>query len=544
MKESLYPASPRKAFPAAPRTLFVALLFGLLITLFDLRSLGREFVWDDQFFIAENQFLQSFTTLPKLFTTSITEGAGGRPTNFYRPLQAVTHLFDVQLFGLDPWWHHISNILLHALMGALLFLLVNRILAKAERRYASLAALGAVALWIFHPLQAAAVGYLSGRGDILVGVFAASAALAWPRRRWLAAAFCALAMLSKESGILTPAFVVLVDLAERRPPLKSLLRPWIYLPLAIPALTYLALRLTVLNLSNTLNFYNQANVLTENYSYRVFTFFTVFAKSLQLIFWPVDIHHERSWLVYPSFGEPLVLAGATALALILLLAWRAWPRARLVSVGLAWFLVGGLPTSNLIALINALIYDHWFLLPAIGFMFAAAYILHRALNRFRPALVGAAWLLLLVPLLVISWHQLAVWTTARSLYEQILQYEPRSSKIMNNLGMIYAEAKEPERAEDLYRRSLELNETPEGRNNLGNLLLLMGKYPEAERELRRALEIDPGLFQAATNLGRLRLAQGDCAGAEREFRSALRLYADPAAQAGLSLAQRCQAEAR
>ncbi|RYZ99414.1 MAG: hypothetical protein EOP11_19485, partial [Proteobacteria bacterium] len=112
-----------------PRLLLLLLLVCATV-LVDAHSFGREFIWDDQFFIAENQFLRSFSSLPKLFVTSITEGAGGQPTNFYRPLQAVSHLLDVQIFGLNAGWHHVTNILLHALMAALFFLLLCRVLKE------------------------------------------------------------------------------------------------------------------------------------------------------------------------------------------------------------------------------------------------------------------------------------------------------------------------------------------------------------------------------------------------------------------------------
>ncbi|RZA05705.1 MAG: tetratricopeptide repeat protein [Proteobacteria bacterium] len=512
--------------------------------LLDAHSIGQEFIWDDQFFIAENQFLRSVASLPKLFITSITEGAGGQPTNFYRPLQAVSHLLDVQLFGLNPVWHHATNIALHALMGALFFLLLCRLLKEKENKWIPYAAFGAVALWMLHPLQNFAAGYLSGRGDTLVGIFTAAAALTWPKRRWLAGVYCALAVLSKESGILAPLFVVLVDFAERRLPLKSIMSPWKYLPIAVPAAFYVALRLTALNFSNTLNFYNQANVLTENYSFRVFTFLTVFAKGLALIFWPVDLHHERSWFVYGSFDSPLVITGAALLLGLVGIAIYAWPRARLLSVGIIWFLLAQAPTSNLIALINALIYDHWFLLPSLGFMLAAGWLLNRALQRFAFSAVLGAWALCLLPLVVLSWGQLGAWQTARAQYEHILSYEPRSSKIMNNLGMIYAQEGEPERAQEIYRRSLELSETPEGRNNLGNLYLIAGKFQEAERELTRALELAPSLYQASTNLGRLKLRQNNCGEAEAHFRAALRRFPDPAAAQGLELTRECFAAIR
>jgi tetratricopeptide (TPR) repeat protein len=64
-----------------------------------------------------------------------------------------------------------------------------------------------------------------------------------------------------------------------------------------------------------------------------------------------------------------------------------------------------------------------------------------------------------------------------------------------------------------YTRSLETAkndglDSAELRNNLGNLLIQLNYVKEAEYDFQRALEIDPGLWQAHENLGRLFLIQG------------------------------------
>ena len=505
--------------------------------LFDIHSFGHEFIWDDEFFIQNNRYLSSWEFLPKIFTSSITEGASGRPSNFFRPIQAFTHFIDVQLFGLNPWWHHVTNGFLHALSAALLFFLMRNLLGK-NSSYSAPAAFGAVSLWIFHPLQSEVVGYLSGRGDILVCLFSAAAGLAWPRNRAMAAFFCGCAMFSKENGVLAPLLVFLCDFVER--PRDYPLRRWLrYWPLVIPAILYGVIRSSLLSTASALNFYESSNVLTEHYSYRVFTYLSTIGKSMELLFWPHDLHHERSWSVFTGFDSPYVWIGtASILVLVALAAWAGKKRPLIVA-GVAWFFLAGLPTSNLIALINALLYDHWFTVPALGFAFLAAAGIRWLLQRHSSYWAGGLWALAIIPLLLVTWKQHATWASATAQYEHILSYEPRSWKILNNLGMIYANQGDQARAAEMYERSLGVNETPEGRNNLGNLYLGQGKYFEAERELKRAMEIDPRLYQAPSNLGKLSLMKRDCAGAKKWFEAALAIYPDPAAQQGLAIAKSC-----
>ena len=531
--------------PRLSRALQAALVAGVF--LLGLASIGPRFLWDDQFFIQENRFLSSWTFLPELLTRSITEGAEPRPTNFYRPLQGLTHFFDVQAFGLNASLHHLTSIVLQALGAALFFLLFYSLTPaipgpEGERRRAW-AAFFALSLWYFHPLQSQAVGYLSGRGELLVALFTAAAALLWPRRRALALLACFAAVLGKENGVMAPAFVALTDLARLNMrgdtfrPRRAVLR---YLPLALPVLAYVLVRLSFFHLGDTLNFYRQANPLTEHYSYRVFTYCTTLAKGLQLVLFPVDLHHERSWLIYPDASTPLVQAGIATLLIFAALIAGSWRRAPLVCVGLAWFLLAGLPTSNLVALINALIYDHWFLMPALGLALAALWLFARALGRYALPAVAAGWLLLFLPLSALTFSQHRTWRSGIAQYEQILRYEPRSSKILNNLAMEYADEHRTEDAVALYRRSLEIQETPQARNNLGNAFAELGRFDEAVPELRRAVELMPELYQAHRNLGKIALFRRECSEAARHFAEALRVYpSDEASAAGLRAAEAC-----
>ncbi len=44
----------------------------------------------------------------------------------WHPLTVLSHMLDCQLFGLKPWGHHLTNVLLHALNAALVFVLLQQ----------------------------------------------------------------------------------------------------------------------------------------------------------------------------------------------------------------------------------------------------------------------------------------------------------------------------------------------------------------------------------------------------------------------------------
>jgi len=83
----------------------------------------------------------------------------------YHPLAWLSHMADVELFGLSPRGPHLVNLLLHAGNAVLLFLLL-RAMTGAPSRSAFVAALFAV-----HPMHVESVAWIAERKDVLCMFF-------------------------------------------------------------------------------------------------------------------------------------------------------------------------------------------------------------------------------------------------------------------------------------------------------------------------------------------------------------------------------------
>src|ERR1700688_3821611 len=83
----------------------------------------------------------------------------------WHPLTLVSHMLDVQLFGLNPEGHHLTSLLLHLANVLLLFAVLRRMTGRPLRS-AAVAALFAV-----HPLRVESVAWGAGRKDLLSGLF-------------------------------------------------------------------------------------------------------------------------------------------------------------------------------------------------------------------------------------------------------------------------------------------------------------------------------------------------------------------------------------
>ena len=83
----------------------------------------------------------------------------------WHPLTSISHMLDCQLYGLHPWGHHLTNILLHAAAAVLLFLAFRELTGELWP------SLLVAAVFAVHPLRVESVAWVSERKDVLSGVF-------------------------------------------------------------------------------------------------------------------------------------------------------------------------------------------------------------------------------------------------------------------------------------------------------------------------------------------------------------------------------------
>ncbi len=116
--------------------------------------------YDDDEYVTENIHIQHGITTQSIrwaFTT-------GYAANWH-PLTWMSHMLDVQLFGLKPRWHHLTNLLFHIANTLLLFFVFHR-MTKAPWKSAFVAALFAL-----HPLHVESVAWVAERKDVLSTFF-------------------------------------------------------------------------------------------------------------------------------------------------------------------------------------------------------------------------------------------------------------------------------------------------------------------------------------------------------------------------------------
>src|ERR1051326_3787914 len=214
MDERLPPDSERcKGFdvpdPLRNRRMWAALLLaGAVLAIYGrVRTYG--FVgFDDPGYVTENPVVLRGLTgegVRWAFTT-------GHMWN-WSPLTWLSHMLDVQLFGLDAGAHHLVNVAFHLANVLLLFALLER---TTQALWPSLTV---AALFAVHPLHIESVAWISERKDVLSTFFGLLTLIAYthyvaaPSVHWYAAALAsfALGLMAKPMLVTLPFVLMLLD---------------------------------------------------------------------------------------------------------------------------------------------------------------------------------------------------------------------------------------------------------------------------------------------------------------------------------------------
>jgi hypothetical protein len=157
-------------------------------------ALSSPFFSDDLQYIVNNPYIHSFGWRE---IAAILD-PNGEPAVLswnYAPLHLLVHMLQWQAFGSDPLGYHVTNVLLHAGVSALLALLFER-WGMARGLAWSLAA-----IFLVHPANVETVAWIFQVKTILAQGFAIAALLLLPKRPLLATALFTLGMLAKITAL-------------------------------------------------------------------------------------------------------------------------------------------------------------------------------------------------------------------------------------------------------------------------------------------------------------------------------------------------------
>jgi len=488
--------------------------------------------YDDGMYVNENAMVQQ-----GLNAETIEWAVTGPHFHMWHPLTSLSHLLDVQLFGMNPGAHHLVNILFHSVNAVLLLLLLLR--ATGDRW----ASLFVAALFAWHPLRVESVVWIAERKDVLCTLFWLLTFHAYlqyvrsgtKRAYWLAVGVYALGIMTKPMIVTLPCVLLLLDfwpLNRFKPAVTSgdgsrfypfqwsVLKP--LLAEKIPFFILCAI-LSVL----TYKMQKEGDVLTlmESTSFvdRFGNAMVSYLCYVGKLLWPVDLA-----VLYPHPGKLPLLTMLLAVAGIgsaTLLCWvyrfsRPW-----LAVGWLWFLGIIVPASGIIQAGGAAMADRYTYVSTIGLLIIIVWTGKELLRipQWGRHLVSGLAGIALAGCWITTTRQIQLWHDTVTLFRHTTQVTKNNSIAIFVLGHALLEENRPQEAIEQFTTGLKIN--PDDQKawlQMGRAQMLQGDLPRALACFQEALQINPDFLDAQFQLATVLAQTGQPAAAESEFIKFLR----------------------
>lgn len=429
-----------------------------------------------------------------------------------------------------------------------------------------------------HPLQTQAVTYIVQRLASMAAMFYILALWGYVKFRlspdansqkiWagLSIAATIAAMHSKETAITLPIIILLIEimfftssakktakwklnfdwrgLARRIP----LLLPWLITIFIIPAYS-LEIRDLFWQVEgepssmagdtflDKVNIKKIANVSAETTQISrktyLLTQINVVRTYVRMVVWPRGQNLDHDYPLTLRMADRATIASLMLHIGMVITALILWKKGRrIAALGILFFYVALLPESSFVPIVDVM-FEHRLYLPMVGAALVIGDLGQLSVEAADAGKKRKVWLVAtVIGISVILIGSLAgagyarnrTWKDEISLWTDATQKSPNKARPHNNLAKGYLDRQMFDRAEELYKRELEIDpNSVSGHNNLGSIYGVKGRYDEAIVEIRQALEKNPSHDAAYNNLGNVLMLQGKLMESEEAYKKSIAL---------------------
>lgn len=460
-------------------------------------TLNYPYVWDDFSLVAHNPYLGS-TYWGKYFFSDLGKyNEDPHPMGYWRPLQTLTFGITNSLFGNNPLYHRLINVMLHVLASVSLVLIAFRLTQNAAIAFFS------GALFALHPLATEQVIFIANRCGVMEAAFSllylASMAAALPesggikfRPLGVANIALCLAMMSKVSALMIPLAAVIFAIFSPRE--RRLSRyEWLkaFTPSAGLMIAYIIFRFWYLGITPISH---AASPLWT----RLIGVPKILGRYFLLSIAPVQLSVDRFIVMPKSVFDPAVL-----LSVFLLLGALIWSIACVKknpgsAFGLVLFGLAAAPVSGIIPLARPFA-EHYIYLSLAGFCLVFASIV--PFEKAGSKIIIASLCTILAASTL--WRQTA-WSDELLLWQDAVKKCPQCAHALSNLGAVFLERGKPVEAEQLLLKAVQSDPSNQKTlMNLGIATFMSGKKEDGLKILRQLLQLNPDYERAAIWYGYL-----------------------------------------
>ncbi|MBI4907798.1 MAG: tetratricopeptide repeat protein [Acidobacteria bacterium] len=451
---------------------------------------------------------------------------------YWHPITWISHMIDVTLFGMRPWGHHLTSVVLYAATAGFTYVALLRL---TRNQWASILA---TLVYLWHPLRVESVAWVAERKDVLSVLFWMIGLIfyeRWARSgdrksywRSVIAMFCAIA--SKPTAVTFPFALLLLDYwpLARKEGIGKLIAeklPFFGLSAFSVALTFVGH--SEIGAVVTM----QALPMDQRIANGLLSYTRYIGKMIV----PTNLAVYYPYEVDIPMG---VVAVSTVFIAVLAVVFFAQRRRRpYLIMGWLWYLGVLVPMLGLVQAGAQSRADRFTYLPMLGIVIMVVWLI----TGWTQSKV-----LLVIPA-VLAWltfNQIPLWKDSQTLFSHTLQVTPTNPFALAALGSAQGAAGNDEGA--LLNLEEAVRAQPDfvlARMNLGGAYMRAGKPDKAVEQYEAAMRLDPSKAEQVYLAGVARLAMQQHSEAEGLFRKALTMSptTEQAAQAhnnlGLILAQ-------
>jgi Tfp pilus assembly protein PilF len=479
-----------------------------------------------------------------------------------RPLLMFSYWLNFKQSGNEVTFsYHMTNVALHFLNGALIYLAIRKVLSwiSVERWRQEILAVFSAGLFLFHPIQTESVSYVASRSETLSLFFILAAYVVFLYRKnasvsvGIAVMILILfgaALLTKEHSAVLPALLLLTDYYWNPGfTFAGIRRNWkLYVPILIGAAVGAGFVFRILSQSRSAGF----GLKDFTWYQYFFTECRVIWDYVRMFLLPFGQNLDYDVPVSRGVLEHGAILGLIGLIAVSVLAWIYRRRFPLASYGWFTFLILVAPTSSFVP-IRDLKVEHRLYLPFIGLLFITVEFLRRWKTRPSTLMAVLGLVMLAEGALAYQRNQLysnalEIWkdTAAKSPakvrprfqlafayyhagrcgeaveeYAKAAQIEPPKFDLLLDWALAYDCAGKPDDAVAKLEQAASITKNAHVYSQIGMEYGKQRKYPEALDALATAERLNPKFEMTYVYRGNIYEVQGDKARSGEEYRRAL-----------------------
>lgn len=486
--------------------------------------------YDDGAYVFSNSKVTSGLTVQNiLWAFSLSDATLEEGQYYWHPLALISHMTDVQLFGVDPHMHHMSNLFFHTLNTILLFLIFSLMTGDFLKCFFMAVLFG------LHPMNIESVAWIAERKNLLSATFWMITILTYvvyakkPSIPRYLLVFFALGcgLMAKTNIAVLPCALLLLDYwplkrmkcapgptinthikrLPKPPFVKTSAWQLVFEKIPLLLLSFAAIRISTLMLQGHSQVISSA---AHPLSIRIENAVVSYGVYLYKMIWPVDLAvfypFPDTIPAWQIIGAIIFLTVVTGLTLA-----KAKAKPYLI-IGWLWFLGVLFPLIGLVQVGQwPALADRHAYVPMIGIFIIIAWGIPDLLSRwpFKKTILVLPAACLIIVLFWGTRIQLGFWTDTYTLFNRALAITENNFLAYRLVGKELARKGDYKTAEKYYLSALSVKpDDADAMLDMGELAYENNEYDKAMEYYQKALLFLPWKVEIFCMMGDLLLKTG------------------------------------